>query len=667
MKTTSFGIVALAACAAPHRDPGMAAPPRIDSQPTQRTVSARARDDAAAPRVRELLDAYANFGGVLSPDGTKLLFRSDRDGIPELYLADVAHPDAPATKIVAGPERVASAVFAQGGASVIFRKDTGANEVFHIYRADLDGTHVVDLTPPEPLWRDSPLLPRARPDLIVYGARDSRDYKSMIVVQDLAGGPARVAYRDPGPGTVIDVLPDASRALWYREATTGGHELLEIDLATGAARSISPVDGTAAMVTYGAYSADGARQIFVATDNGTEDHVVVALDRDTLAEVATYHQDAPATAEVAAIVPSPRGDRVAIMVDAGNHTTVRILDARTLAVVADVRAPLGTISLGTSSETRVRLGGGAFAEDGARFAIGVSLPDAPDNVYLVDAATGDATPLRHEPRAGLARLPPIAASIVEVPSFDGVRVPVNVYLPAHLDPGKPLATIAWFHGGPDASTPLAWNAWNRVLSAQGYVVLEPNIRGSTGFGRAYARADDKAKRWDALRDVEAVNAWARAQPWCDHTRLVVAGGSFGGYVTLMALAHQPKLWSAGIDLAGPTDLVAMRTARARPARYLEELGDPVADKQMLAELSPIHAVDQLTAPVFIYQGQNDAHVPRAQADLMVRALRERGVPVEYMVPTDEGHTVARRANEVELLVRVMRFLSDHLPPSRRVR
>jgi len=281
MKTTSFGVVVLAACAAPHRDRAVTARPRIDSQPTQRTVSERARDDVAAPRVRELLDAYENVGGVLSPDGTKLLFRSDRDGITELYLADVAHPNAPATRIVAGPERVASAVFARDGASVIFRKDTGANEVFHIYRADLDGSHVVDLTPPEPLWRDSPLLPRARPGLIVYGARDSRDYRSMIVVQDVSGGPARVAYRDPGPGTVIDVLPDA--ALWYREVTTGGHEILEIDLATGAARPISPRDGTAAMVTYGAYSADGARRIFVATDNGTEDHVVVALDRDTLA------------------------------------------------------------------------------------------------------------------------------------------------------------------------------------------------------------------------------------------------------------------------------------------------------------------------------------------------------------------------------------------------
>ncbi|HEU4727614.1 MAG TPA: prolyl oligopeptidase family serine peptidase, partial [Kofleriaceae bacterium] len=505
------------------------------------------------------------------------------------------------------------------------------------------------------------LMPR---QLKETGLGDGRAHIADGALERLIGEYTREAgvrqlERDDRAATILDVLPDGSHALWYRVAPTGGHDLLEVDLATGAARAISPRDGTAAMMTSGAYSADGS-MIYVATDNGTETHVVEALDRATLAELARYTQEAPASAEVAAIAASPRGDRIAIMVDAGNHTTVRLLDARTLAVVADVATPLGTTTLGTMSETRVRLGGGAFADDGAHFVIGVSLPDSPDDVYLVDAATGAAAPLRREPHAGLDRLPPLASSIVEVPSFDGVKVPVNVYLPARRAPGQRFAVIAWFHGGPDASTPLAWNAWNRVLSDSGFVVLEPNIRGSTGFGRAYARADDKEKRWDALRDVAAVNAWARTQPWCDPDRMVISGGSFGGYVTLMALAHQPTLWRAGIDLAGPSDLMMMMTSGPKPTRYLEELGDPVKDQELLRELSPLHAVDKVVAPLFVYQGANDNRVPRAQADAMVRALRERGIPVEYMVPTDEGHTVARRANEIELFVRTLRFLRDHL-------
>ena len=606
------------------------------------------------PGVRALLDAYQNFGGTLSPDGGRLLFRSDRGGVAELYVADVAHPEAPATKLVGGPERVASAVFTRDGAHVVFRKDTGADENFHILTIGVDGAGLTDLTPAEPLWRDSPLLPRGRPELMVYGARKPTDYASMLVVQELGGGAPRVVYRESGPGTIVDVLPDASHALWFREAATGGHELLEIDLATGQARAIADKP---AMLTTGAYSADGTR-IYVATDNGTEAHVVMALDRATLAEVATYHQDAPATAEIAAIVASPRGDRVAIMVDAGNHSVVRLLDGGTLAVVADVALPLGTAALGTNSETRVRLGGGAFADDGAHFALNVSVPDAPDDIYLVDTATGVATPLRREPRAGFDKLPRITSSIASVTAFDGLTVPVNVHLP--VGPARRRPVLVWLHGGPDASTPLEWNAWNRLFTAAGYVVLEPNIRGSTGFGRTYARGDDREKRFDALRDLESVNRWARAQPWCDPARLVIAGASFGGYYALMGLTHQPALWRAGIDLAGPSDLAAVLTSGAMARRYVQELGDPVADAKLVADLSPIHAVDRVVAPLFVYQGANDAHVPRAHADTIVAALRRRGIHVEYMLAGDEGHSVARRDNEVELLTRLLGFLATAL-------
>ena len=459
------------------------------------------------------------------------------------------------------------------------------------------------------------------------------------------------------------MLADGTHALWYREAASGGHELAEIDLTTGAARAISPVDGKPAMLTAGAYAADGSA-IYVATDNGSETHVVVALDRETLAPRATYTQTSPATAEIAAIVPSPRGDVVAVMINAGNHSSVRLLDARTLAKLRDVDLPLGTHGLGNVSETRVRLGGGTFADDGAHFTLNVSVPGAPDDIYLVDTATAHAALLRAEPRRGLAALPPVTAAIATIPAHDGLAIPTNTYVPVHA-PAARLPVIVWLHGGPDASTALEWNAWNRIFTAAGYVVVEPNIRGSTGFGRDYARADDGAKRWDALRDLESVNRWLRLQPWCDAERIAIAGGSFGGYYTLLALAHQPTLWWAGVDLAGPSNLLAAGWAKSR--RYVAELGDPSdpAVAQLLVDLSPIHAVGAVIAPLFVYQGKNDAHVPLEHAEQIVQALRARGIRVDYMLAGDEGHTVARRANERELLGRILGFLAPAAPPDRR--
>ncbi len=622
--------------------------------PTVLSTAQRQKDAAAAPRVRALLDAFENTSGVLSPDGKQLLFRSNRDGLPELYLGDVARPGAPPRKLAGGGERIASAIFTRGGRSVLFRSDHGADESFHIFLLRLDSGAVTDLTP-SPLWRDSPLVPRDRPDTMVYSARQG-DLASSIHVQSLSGGAPRQAYLDPAPGIAVDVSADATRALMIREALAG-RELIEVDLATGQARLLSPDRRHPARILGAAYSPDGAR-VYVASDGGGELGSLVALDRASGAPIAEHRLQA--TGAVGAVIPSPRGDRVAILVDAGSHSTVRVLDARTLALHREVTTPLGTASLGTGNEVRMPLGGGAFAPDGRRFVLGLSRPDAPDDLFLADTESGAIEPLRREPRAGLSALQPIAASIERVPAFDGKSIPVNVYVPKD---GRRHATLVYFHGGPDGATSFQWNAWTRVFAMHGFAVIEPNIRGSTGFGRAWEIADDREKRADAMRDVESVNRWARAQPWCDPDRLVAYGGSYGGYVVLMALTRQPRLWSAGVDLAGIADLITLLDGGG-PRRYIAEFGDPKRDLALLQAFSPLGDAGRIVAPLFVYQGQNDTRVPRAQADAIVGALREHRIPVEYMVAANEGHTVAHRENQVEFLTRVLRFLDEARGPPR---
>jgi dipeptidyl aminopeptidase/acylaminoacyl peptidase len=632
---------------------------RTRVEPTVLSAAQAARDAALAPRLRPFFEAHSNYDGVLSPDGTQLLYCSNRGGISEIYLAEVAHPERPARKLVSGPERVTSPVFLADGKTVLYRRDRGLDENFHLWRIGSDGSGAVDLTPGGPLWRDAPLLPRERPRLVVYSARKTDDYASMIIVHPLdpGDGQPRVVYRDPGAGSAIDVSADGGRALWLRETTSGGHELAEIDLTSGRERRISPADGRPAEVSAAAYASDGKR-VYVGTDGGGETHVLLALDLATLAPLAEYRQERPASAEVGSIVPSPRGDRVAITVDAGNHATVRVLDARTLAVVADVATPLGVASVGNGTEARTTLGTGVFSADGRRFLLGVSTAERPHELYLADAHSGAYQPLRREARPGLDELPAVDVAIETVRAHDGLALPVNVYLPRDRAPGQRLPTLVYFHGGPDGNTAVSWDGGTRALTALGFAVLEPNIRGSTGFGRAYAHADDGAKRLDALADIATVNAWARRQPWCDPERLVIEGASFGGYLVLMALTRQPRLWRAGIDVAGPSDLTAMLAGGAIPARYRAELGDPVADAALIRALSPIHQVDRIEAPLFVYQGQNDAHVPRAHADAIVGALRARHIPVEYMMPANEGHTIAHRENGIELLARELRFLED---------
>lgn len=615
-------------------------------------VACAARATPAPPSpaldIAGLLAVHGNLAGALSPDGTRIAFRSNRDGEPGLYVADVAHPDARATKLAGGPERIGSTVWLDA-TTILIRRDHSGDDNFAIWAVAADASQPpVNLTPDEPLWRDSPFPVRGRDQTFAYSARKVHDLASMIVVHTLGSAP-RIAFRDTTAGAMVDVAPGGHTALWYREMPTGGHDILEIDLDTGAQRAVEPRDGRPTMATAAAYSVDGTR-IYVATDLGGEDQVVLALDQRSLAEVARYTQRDPRTASIASIAAG--GDRLAITINAGNHSSVRLLDARTLARVADVATPLGTTGVGTFTEIGLRVPTGVFTADGARFVIESSTAARPDDLYLVDTATGALAPARREPRPALAQLAPIAMSIEQVASFDGLQVPVNVYRPRNARGRVPA--ILWLHGGPDQSTPVEWDPWTRIYAAAGYAVLEPNIRGSTGFGRAYARADDFEKRWDALRDIAAVNQWARAQPWCDGDRLVVTGGSMGGYYTLMALAHQPALWRAGIDLAGPSDLRDMVEHGA--PRNLREFGDPATQGKLLDELSPIHALDHIRAPLFVYQGVLDDRVPQRAADQVVAALRRRGATVEYMLVPDEGHTVARRANQIEYLRRVLAFL-----------
>ena len=159
-----------------------------------------------------------------------------------------------------------------------------------------------------------------------------------------------------------------------------------------------------------------------------------------------------------------------------------------------------------------------------------------------------------------------------------------------------------------------------------------------------------------------MNQWAKRQPFCDAGRVVVFGSSYGGYMTLLALTKQPSLWRAGVDLFGPSNLrtLLLSTKAAIRSAFVTEFGDVDKDQALLDAWSQGKEVDKIQAPLFVYQGQNDPRVVRSESDAIVRALRERHVPVEYMVAPDEGHSLERRANRLELMSRAARFLGDAL-------
>jgi dipeptidyl aminopeptidase/acylaminoacyl peptidase len=584
---------------------------------------------------RAIGEAFSNVDPCVSPDGRLVVFRSTRDGVAEAYVAEVARPTGPARRITRNGERVAWAGFTQDGTSIVFLQDTHGDHRFQLYRAPLDGNRTVRVTTDATRQHHPPLLPAGMPSRLVYSARCLGTPTTCVVVHD-AGTTPRDVYEDRSGGACVDIAATGTRALFLGERGTA---LIDIELETGVARRLVIDDATIACA---AYAADGTAVVVAYEDDAAGAQLAVVDALTGSVTVRKEHRDPPGS-YVSRLAVSPAGDRIAVRLDAGSFSQVRVLDAVTLTPVADVAAPRCGVELF------------AFERDGRRFAITVSQPERPVEMFSVEVATGSITAMRDEPRAILGGAG-VDVSIHHVDADDGLAIPVNLYLPR--DRHRRCPTLVLVHGGPAASAQVRWNPIARFFASLGFAIIEPNIRGSIGFGRDFARADRRERRWAAFRDIEAVHAWAARNAWCDARRMVLMGGSYGGYVTLMCASLRPAAWRAACTLFAITDL--RKYVRLGDGALVEQLGDPEADAELLAALSPSKRLDQIATPLFVYAGENDPIVSRRDSQAVVRELQRRGVPVELMIGRGEGHSIERRDTLIEFLVRSARFFEEHL-------
>ena len=324
-------------------------------------------------------------------------------------------------------------------------------------------------------------------------------------------------------------------------------------------------------------------------------------------------------------------------------------------VVVDL-ADGGHRRLGRGTHGAVSWAGGRLAavRSGARTPTQIVVHEGPDLGTRRTVARG--------PVAGFEGAALVEPEVVTWPGADGCDVQGRLYTPAHLDHGAPPPLIAWVHGGPTDQWPVTWNARIAFWVDAGWAVLVPDHRGSTGHGRAYAQA--MAGRWGEL-DVEDVAAGLRAageRGWGDERRLVVMGGSAGGFTVLNVLAAHPELCAAGIDLFGVTDLFDLdETTHRFEAHYLHTLVGPLPGAaEAYRDRSPVNRADAITAPLLILQGSDDPVVPPAQSVAIADRLRALGRTVELHLYDGEGHGWARPATVIDELERTSSFLRRHV-------
>jgi dipeptidyl aminopeptidase/acylaminoacyl peptidase len=630
-----------------------ATPPAAQAASGEVAPDAPSGQDAAriadlARKAEPLVDAFINTDPRFTPDGKQLVFVSNRDGLPQVYVANAARPEEPAKRLFEWRERVSLVSITPDSKALLFLSDQGADENWSIWKAGLDGSAPVELTPGEKLNRDYAFMPDLAPDTVYFSGRPMTAAQSTVFAVPASGGAARVVYRDAQPGFLADVSRDGRQALFTRYPNQSENYLLHVDTASGQTRQLYPKEGKVSIFE-ARFSPDG-RTVYVATDGGGEQALLLALDAASGRETARYVEKNPTTALISELEVAKAGGLLALSLDAGNRNEVRLLDARTLKPRAKVALPLGQGALGR------------FSEDGRRLGVTWSTPAAPTDVWAVEAKSGGVSPLRREQRPSMKEVPAIEASVTSIRAHDGLELPMNVYLPKQRS-GK-LPVIVAYHGGPAGNSKVKWSPAIAFFLSQGYAWVEPNVRGSTGFGRAFEQADNGKQRLESFKDIEATGRWAASQPWADKDRVIVYGGSYGGYVVLVGLTRMPDLWRAGVDLFGVANVNSLMATTSGLIREILtlEFGDPARDQAFMQSISPIQDVDKIVDPLFVYAGANDPRVPRSESDLIVGALRARKVPVEYMLAGNEGHSIARKENMVQFLARAARFLEAHAGP-----
>ena len=514
----------------------------------------------------------------------------------------------------------------------VYLRDVGGSEFFQLFHYDLKAASSRLLT--DGRSRYTEVVWSSAGDRFAYTTteRNGRDWD--IHIQNLEGN-TTVALAADGVGWVVqDFAPDDTRLLVARYVSITESYLYELSLIDGSLTPLLDPDLRVA-VSQAEYTPDG-KGVFFTSDLGAEFLRLHELD---LASGSVRVLTADIAWDVEEFAVSSGGAFLAFTVNENGYSHLYVWRLPSGARVALPEVPRGVIS-----ELM-------FHPDGNRIGFTLRLPTAPADVYSIHLEQRALTRWTESEVGGLDVDGFVAPELITYPTFDEVdgeprRIPAFVYRPSGPGPHPVYLSI---HGGPEAQyRPYFSTALQYYVKELGMAVVVPNVRGSAGYGKTYLKLDNAERREDAVRDIGALLDWVGTQPDLDAERVVVSGGSYGGYMVLASLVHYSHRLAAGVERVGISNFVTFLTNTEDYRRDLRrvEYGDE-RDPEMRALLeafSPLNHVDRITRPLLITQGANDPRVPAGESAQIYRALAANGVPVWYVLALDEGHGFRKKTN-----------------------
>jgi dipeptidyl aminopeptidase/acylaminoacyl peptidase len=430
-----------------------------------------------------------------------------------------------------------------------------------------------------------------------------------------------------------------------REDHSRYNDLYLVDLATSRLTHLTPHEGDA-RYSGGEWLPD-SRSLYVVTDQG-RDRLTLALLRISAGGAPRLEFVDTGEREVEGVGVSWDGTYLTYTLNEDGFNRATVINRKTnRPVVLPKARSINAVRFTADSKKII------FATQG-----GGDLTER----FLFDPTTQRTVQIGFGSYAGVPKETLVEPRLIRYPSFDGVEVPAWLYVPAGGRQDGTLPMVIHYHGGPESQWRPYLSPTVQFIVSRGYAVLQPNIRGSSGYGKAWLDADNGRNRQISLKDGAAAAEWAKKSGWANPRKLAAFGGSYGGYMTLSMVAFYPDYWAAAVDDVGMSNLVSfLKNTGAYRARFrMGEYGDPEADAEFLQSVSPLNFADRITAPLMIVQGANDPRTPKSEAEQIVDAVKKKGGTVEYLLFPDEGHGIQKVRNRVKYLTAMVEFLDRHV-------
>jgi dipeptidyl aminopeptidase/acylaminoacyl peptidase len=602
--------------------------------------------------IAEIAGAPGAWCPALAPTGDRVAYVSDRSGLPRLEVATLDQQTPPAV-LSGADEEVVSVAWSPDGEWLAYLVSPGGSICAQLWAVRPDGTdrHLVAGEDPRSTvfaggWT-------AAAGHYVCSIAPGNGPGADVVLVDVVSG-ARRTLATGGFLSVTAVAAD-ERTVLARRGPRGHRHIVLVDVASGVQRRVIPLGSPGGTASEdGRFAPDGRSVFLRAGLPGVPG--VPRSDRTALVRVPLGDTGAPGPAEVLVARPDADLDAYAVRAD-GTVICVWNADGTTEVEVRDLAD--GTLVRAVPLPQPV-MPGWSLTGDGRTLLAELTGPLSPRSLWLVPL-TGDDDPvaLPSTPRRPDPHLL-VQPQHCRYPAHDGTELDGWLYVPPGVH--GPNRTVVSFHGGPEGQERPVFSPVAQGLVAAGLTVFAPNVRGSGGHGAAFMAADDLGARESSFDDVLATVEHLVDAGIALPGQLGAHGWSYGGYLTLVALTRWPELFAAGATLAGMSDLRTFfaGTEPWMAAASVTEYGDPVADREMLAAISPMTMLDRLTAPVLLTHGDRDSNVPVLESIQAHQELSALGAPAELLLLEGEGHTIVGRENLLHLSERVAEWFDRWL-------